>query len=214
MFGEKRYNLVLLDRNLPDLDGTEVARRIRNLESDGPQAVLLAVTAYCTEEDRALCLAAGMDAFVGKPLTPDKLRRVLLAAGRKLLAAASVDAPREPAPAAKLDLSLLTYLSNGSDQEIADQVQRFLATLVEAEAELTSAIGAADFSRLRVQAHRLHGQAQMVGGTALAEAALRLEQAAESLDVAGCSAALAYALDEVHAITAAMRHRSPAAVTA
>ena len=82
LFTEKRYNLVLLDRNLPDMDGTEVARKIRALEADGPRAILLAVTAYCTPQDRALCLDAGMDAFVGKPLTPEKLvRKILIAAG-------------------------------------------------------------------------------------------------------------------------------------
>src|SRR6185436_3669435 len=115
LFAAKRFNLVLLDRNLPDMDGTEIARQMRAREStDGLRSIILAVTAYCTAEDRQLCLDAGMDAFVGKPLTPEKLRKVLLAAGRRLLTAASLDVPQN-APGTKLDLALLKYLSDGSD---------------------------------------------------------------------------------------------------
>src|SRR6202007_232455 len=90
MFAAKRFNLVLLDRNLPDMDGTEIAPQMRARESsDGLRSIILAVTAYCTAEDRQLCLDAGMDAFVGKPLTPEKMRKVLLAAARRTLASAN-----------------------------------------------------------------------------------------------------------------------------
>lgn len=206
MFGEKRYNVVLLDRNLPDIDGIEVARRIRNLESDGFQSLILAVTAYCTAEDRALCLAAGMDAFVGKPLTPDKLRRVLLAAARKLLASATVDVPREPA-SAELDFSLLNYLSDGTDEGFTLQVRRFLDTLAESQVNLTAALRTGQFETLALEAHRLLGQARMIGGTALGEAASQLEQSARLNDGALCQAALARVVDEIRAVTAAMRRR-------
>jgi CheY-like chemotaxis protein/nitrogen-specific signal transduction histidine kinase len=90
LFAEKRHDLVLLDRNLPDMDGTDIARRIRALEADKPRTTMLAVTAYCTSEERALCLGAGMNGFVGKPLTPEKLQRVLADVGRHLLDNASI----------------------------------------------------------------------------------------------------------------------------
>jgi signal transduction histidine kinase/CheY-like chemotaxis protein len=89
LFAGKRHDLVLLDRNLPDMDGLDVARRIRALETNGTRTTMLAVTAYCTSEERRLCLDAGMNGFVGKPLTPEKLRRVLTDVGRHLLVTAS-----------------------------------------------------------------------------------------------------------------------------
>ncbi len=206
MFEQKRYNVVLLDRNLPDMDGIEVARRIRSSETDGLQAVILAVTAYCTAEDRKLCLEAGMDAFVGKPLTPDKLRRTLLAAGRKLLATATVDVSREApvAPAAELDLSLLNYLSDGSEESMATQVRRFLDTLSGAQAESLGALRAGDFETLKVYAHRIIGQARMVGSNSLAATALRLEKAAEVGDGNACGVLLRRVTAEIGALTEAM----------
>lgn len=206
VFGERRFNLVLLDRSLPDMDGTEVARRMRQMESDGSQAVLLAVTAYCTSEDRARCLESGMDAFVGKPLTPEKLRKVLMAAGRRQLAAASVHVPPE-VPAAVLDMSLLNYLSSGTEESLETQVQRFLATLSETESEMARAARARDFGSLGVCAHRVLGQAKMIGGATLADAASRLEAAAQSRDGSACGEWLRQVGEEIRAVTAALRHR-------
>lgn len=232
MFEEKRYNVVLLDRNLPDMDGLEVAKRIRASETDGLQAVILAVTAYATAEDRQLCLDAGMDAFVGKPLTPDKLRRALLGAGRKQLATATVDLSRpatnppmstpsasaassqpEPAPA-KLDLALLTYLSDGTSAGFGAQVERFLETLSTTQSELATALASRDFEQAKVFAHRINGQAKMVGYAPLAQATLKLEESAFQHDPARCAHDMEHVNQEIEALRAAMaspsRSLSPA----
>ncbi len=74
-----RPDMVLLDRHMPGVDGLEVARRVR-LE-DG-QLTLVALTASALDEDRAACFAAGMDAFLPKPLRMDVLRKLLGQVGR------------------------------------------------------------------------------------------------------------------------------------
>ncbi len=176
LFSERRFNVVLLDRNLPDMDGTEVALRMRRIESDGLQAVLLAVTAYCTPEDRALCLKSGMDAFVGKPLTPEKLRKVLLATGRRQLAAASVHIPPD-LPAPRYDLSLLRYLSDGSPEGMAAELQRYLGILEASRHRLADLARNRDLPELAKAAHGLVGHAKMIGAHALEHAAVRLEKA-------------------------------------
>jgi CheY-like chemotaxis protein len=209
LFGEKRFNVVLLDRNLPDMDGTEVARRIREMEPDGRQAVLFAVTAYCTAEDRALCLESGMDAFVGKPLTPEKLRKVLLDAGRRLLASASVQVPAGP-PAADLDMALLNYLSDGSTESLDAQIRQFVTIMDETENQMVSASAAQDFAELGSSAHRLLGQARLVGSAPLVEAASRLEIAARTRDHSVCITRLERVRHEIEVLTEAMRHRRSA----
>lgn len=224
MFEEKRYNVVLLDRNLPDMDGLEVSKRIRASETDGLQAVILAVTAYATAEDRQLCLDAGMDAFVGKPLTPDKLRRTLLGAGRKLLATATVDLSRpatnppmptppfpsassQPEPASSgLDLALLTYLSDGTSDGFQAQVQRFLDTLSITQTELATALAAGDFEQAKVYAHRINGQAKMVGYAPLVQATVELEESAFQHDAGGCAEENGRVNQEIVALRAAMAH--------
>jgi signal transduction histidine kinase/CheY-like chemotaxis protein/ligand-binding sensor domain-containing protein len=208
LFDAKRFNLVLLDRNLPDMDGTEVARQIRALEADGPRAILLAVTAYCTPQDRALCLDAGMDAFVGKPLTPEKLRKILIVAGRRLLTAASMHvSPSAAVPV--LDVSLLDYMSDGTEQGLENQVGCFLTALAEGESRLTKAYQARDFDALAYAAHYLLSHAKLVGSTGLEEASMQLEQAARAQDRAAFVGLLHRVHREVRTLTEAMRRFRP-----
>jgi signal transduction histidine kinase/CheY-like chemotaxis protein/ligand-binding sensor domain-containing protein len=210
LFRRKRFDVVLLDRNLPDMDGTEVAKRLREIEADNPRAILLAVTAYCTAEDRALCLASGMDAFVGKPLTPAKLRKVLLAAGRRLLAAASVHVSPETGPSPTVDLSLLSYITDGTEQGLGEQIERFLAALAQEESQLEHASSAGDLSAVAASAHQLLSQAKMVGDTALETAAASLETAARAQDAASAGLLFEPVRREIRALTEALRRRRPA----
>jgi PAS domain S-box-containing protein len=73
------YDLVLMDVQMPDMDGLEAARRIRTAEADAdaPRTRMLALTANAQTEDREACLAAGMDGLLVKPLDRERLREVL-----------------------------------------------------------------------------------------------------------------------------------------
>ena len=73
------FDLVLMDVQMPILDGLEAARQIRTLEAERtkPRVPILALTANTLAEDRAACLAAGMDGFLIKPVDPDKLAEIL-----------------------------------------------------------------------------------------------------------------------------------------
>jgi signal transduction histidine kinase/HPt (histidine-containing phosphotransfer) domain-containing protein/ActR/RegA family two-component response regulator len=213
LFAAKHFNVVLLDRNLPDMDGTEVARRMREMEAGGAQAVLLAVTAYCTAQDRALCLAAGMDAFVGKPLTPEKLRRVLAETSRRLLGTPPVHVAPEAKPAGP-DFTLLSYLSSTATGGIGEQLRRFLGELDDVQAGLAPAFAGRDFAALANLAHRMLGQARMVEAAALAVAAERLEAVARNRDETGCTAWLPRVSTEAAALRAAVLQRCPAVPSA
>ncbi len=84
------YDLILMDIQMPQLDGIEVAKRIRAREAGEPgrRTPILALTANTLVEDRYACFAAGMDGFLIKPLDRDKLAEALagLAASRQLAA--------------------------------------------------------------------------------------------------------------------------------
>jgi CheY-like chemotaxis protein len=68
------YDLILMDMRMPGLSGEETARRLR---ADGVTTPIIALTANAFEDDRRACLAAGMDDFLVKPLSPDALRGAL-----------------------------------------------------------------------------------------------------------------------------------------
>ena len=70
--GRRRYDVILMDVQMPDIDGLEAARRIRAHEHDR-HATIIALTANVLESDEARCRAAGMDGYLQKPLTLETL---------------------------------------------------------------------------------------------------------------------------------------------
>jgi two-component system sensor histidine kinase/response regulator len=77
VFVADSYDLVLMDIQLPDLDGFEVTREIRRQETAGERVPIIALTAHALEGDRERCVAAGMDDYLSKPVTEEQLIAVL-----------------------------------------------------------------------------------------------------------------------------------------
>ena len=78
----KRFDLILMDVQMPIIDGLEATRIIRKAEAEGalgatPRIPIIAMTAGALAEDQDLCLSAGMDDYVTKPITPDSIKKVL-----------------------------------------------------------------------------------------------------------------------------------------
>jgi CheY-like chemotaxis protein len=72
------YDLILMDCQMPDVDGYEATRRIRSLEN-GRRTTIVALTAHVIAEEREQCLACGMDAILGKPFSRNELGALLAA---------------------------------------------------------------------------------------------------------------------------------------
>lgn len=92
------FDIIFLDFAMPGLSGAEVARAVRTLPNRSAQALIFAVTAFNTSDKRAQCLSAGMNGFLGKPITMERLRQAL----------STVSAPESissPSPMADADSS-------------------------------------------------------------------------------------------------------------
>jgi CheY-like chemotaxis protein len=75
---EKDYQAVLLDVHMPEMDGLETTQRIRALIPESRQPWIIALTASAMAQDREMCLAAGMDEFLSKPIEVAALRATLV----------------------------------------------------------------------------------------------------------------------------------------
>jgi CheY-like chemotaxis protein len=73
----QRYDVVLMDVQMPELDGLETSRRIRSAYTEADQPRIVAMTANALQGDREICLEAGMDDYIGKPVRVEELMRAL-----------------------------------------------------------------------------------------------------------------------------------------
>jgi signal transduction histidine kinase/CheY-like chemotaxis protein len=173
-----RFDVVFMDWNLPGMVGTEVVSRFRSLEPAGRRTIIIATTAYSEDFNREACLAAGMDAFISKPFTPEKIAAALADLRESRRAAASVVVPAaEPASPMihSLDLQFLLFAGQDSPESLRNVIDRYLSTFA---ADLAAARDALDRNApgtLPVIAHRIVNHARMVKAGMILDLAVRLE---------------------------------------
>ena len=86
MVKKNNYDIIFMDMQMPEMDGIEAAKRIRNLVFDGIEPVIIAMTANAAQEDIDLCFKAGMDDFIGKPFSLIQLQNLIIKWGHKKMA--------------------------------------------------------------------------------------------------------------------------------
>ncbi len=157
--GGQNFDVVFLDFNLPGISGVDVARGIRTLPNASAHALILATTAFTTPEKRAQCRDAGMDAFLGKPVTKERLAKAL--AGLQPAAAAVAPAAKPSAPPAKGPadrLGNLRLLARKKGVPLAAELALYLSELDTELAQLEAAVTQADATEAGRCAHLLVGR--------------------------------------------------------
>jgi len=213
---QREYDLVLMDCQMPEMDGFEATQAIRTAEHEeaddpdesGLHIPIIALTANAMRGDRERCLAAGMDDYVAKPLDPEDLigkirkwlarrrRRRNAGAVREPLAQESRPVPTDRAAAASsdgvrpLDYEALLKRCAGNREFVARLFGKFRHQVGADVAQLEEAVEAHDAERLAATAHRLKGVAANLAGEPLRQAAAQLEGAGRSGNLEGAEVAI------------------------
>ena len=182
---EGTYDVLLVDRHLPDIDGVEVARRIRVAERDGHLAgrtPIIAVTADASAGHRERCLAAGMDAFLTKPLDLTQLQETLIeVVSRRGRTAGAID------PTA---ITRLRRRCDDDEEQVRQMIRTYLDDLDTRMDTVTASVAEASPARIQAAAETLREESELFGGNRLARTCAMVGLAAADGDLTAAAAIL------------------------
>jgi signal transduction histidine kinase/CheY-like chemotaxis protein/HPt (histidine-containing phosphotransfer) domain-containing protein len=181
------YDLVLMDVQMPEMDGLEATRQIRSQRSTvrNPKIPIIAITAHAMHEYRERCIAAGMDDFVIKPIQPGELAKAM---ARWITPARTTRPvqPREDKQETPLIFDRDEVLERlGGDEELLQEIAGvFLNDVPVQITSIEQAIAKGDSHQVEHQAHTLKGASGSFGAHTLQAAALAIEKAAANEETA------------------------------
>jgi PAS domain S-box-containing protein len=170
-----QYDVVLMDVQMPELDGLDASRRICE-RWPGTRPRIIAMTANALPEDREACFAAGMDDYVAKPIRSDALAEAL----RRVRQLGRDATPTTEDTDRRLDGAALESLRElGGDDFLAEVIDTFLADVGTLLATLRRALDEGDAAEVRRVAHTLKSNGATLGASEFAELCRVLEQRAK-----------------------------------
>ncbi|WP_293351686.1 MULTISPECIES: PAS domain S-box protein [unclassified Microcoleus] len=205
MLAIKKYDIVLMDCQMPVLDGYEATLELRRMEATGTAAgkmepdrktVVIAMTANALKGDREKCLAAGMDDYISKPISIEKLKSVLENWSVQL----KVEIPQfkgEEVQNSASDLECVVDMARlheiaGTDLDFEREIlQAFVVDTSSYLESAKSAIASRDMETLARRAHQIKGVSATAAVRLMPEMAAQLQTHAESNDLEGATKIIA-----------------------
>jgi CheY-like chemotaxis protein len=178
------YDVVLMDIQMPELDGLDASRRICERWPAGARPRIIAMTANAMPEDREACVAAGMDDYVAKPIRPDDLAEAL----RRARPLEGMGEASSGEAGVSLDAAALESLRElGGDEFLAELTDAFLVDAPNLLATLRRSLDHGDVDELRRAAHTLKSNGATFGADAFSELCRKLEERARNGELAGAA---------------------------
>jgi signal transduction histidine kinase/DNA-binding response OmpR family regulator len=185
-----KYDLVLMDMQMPEMDGFQTTRTLRDREkSTGLHQPVVAMTALAMSGDRERCLAAGMDGYIPKPISPPELDEVLDAYVQRkseLMKKAESVSP----PNTSVDASRLLERIDHDRAFLAELIQVFRQEYPENLEAAKAAIDKSDAVGLEHSAHKMNGKLSNLSATCASSLAADLESIGRSQDLANAQSIL------------------------
>jgi CheY-like chemotaxis protein len=188
----ERFDMIMMDLNMPGMDGFAAARLVREREGTGPRVPIVALTAHEATSYRGSCLEAGMNDVMGKPYTLEQCARLLrrwvggAATRRAEIPAPSPRGALAQAPQEQVDTATVTALKNlraaGEPDLYSRLVGLFETGSTQAMTELAAALPAGDFDAAAAVCHKLAASAANVGALVFARETRNLEHLCKERD--------------------------------
>ena len=190
-----KFDLVLMDCQMPVMDGFTATRRVRELEqhSASKRVPIIALTANVMSEDREKCVAAGMDAHLGKPIEAQQMIDTL-----------SRFLKEEVMPPA-VDREALRQITGGDAEFERELADTFVASGDQALAEIIAALKVNDYDTVRKRAHSLKGASANIHAASLSSTASSLESAARAQTVPALGGLVQELAEKLAAVNAELR---------
>jgi CheY-like chemotaxis protein/HPt (histidine-containing phosphotransfer) domain-containing protein len=187
------YDIIFMDVQMPELDGLETTRRIRQRQQD-PSALphfhraimIVAMTANAMHGDREKCVAAGMDEYIPKPVRPEAIQELIERVGNKMFAsssegrAASSPLLSSPTPVTEnvvpVDMARLSEFSGDMDDGFRELVDLYLTQTTQQLEQLRVAVDGGNAERVKSLAHSCAGASSTCGMVAIVPLLRQLEQ--------------------------------------
>jgi PAS domain S-box-containing protein len=201
--GKGKFDLILMDVQMPEMSGIEVAAAIREKEKGtGERVPIIATTASAMEEDRERCLAAGMDAYISKPIERDVLLETIHGLTGFTQEAKSSEGARAQNPI--FDATAALDSLEGDNELLHEIAGLFLAQAPRHMEKIRAAVADRDPKRLERAAHGLKGAAANLLAQGVVNAAGKLEEIGRAGYVAGSQQALVLLEEELEKLQSAL----------
>jgi two-component system sensor histidine kinase/response regulator len=202
---KESFDLVLMDVQMPTMDGLETTAAIRQRElQSGTHVPIVAMTAHAMKGDRERCLEAGMDGYVSKPIRPEELFDAIAC----VVAPTAGDRPSIDLP--PNDVEIVDWCAavarlGGDDELLREMVEVFLQECPKYMAAIHNALAGADAKELRRAAHTLKGSMGHFAAQAAHDAAMQLENLAAADRLAETPPVIAALGEEIERLLPALR---------
>jgi len=177
----EEFDLILMDVQMPEMDGLEATTAIRAAEAGtGKHVPIVAMTAHAMKGDREKCLSAGMDGYLSKPIRIDELKQAVFRAGQKRNTGGS---PEQNSFGAIGKLESLLDSVMGDQALLAEMAELWLADSERQERQIQEGLDSGDVMMVQRAAHALKGSVGTFQASAAQEAAHQLEMSAKDADL-------------------------------
>jgi len=182
-----RYNVILMDVQMPRMNGLEATAEIRRHEETHGPVPIIAMTAHAMRADRERCLAAGMNAYLSKPIDGHEMIALVetWAAGSFSAAAGTDLSPATPPQAslastsAVFDSELALKRCSNSPDIVREMIQCFFGEVDRLLPQMHAAVEKGDLAEISRLGHRMKGTVVYLGAEPATQAALRVERSCE-----------------------------------